>query len=83
MRYVGAMARRTTLSIDDDVFAAAKALAANQRKSVGQVISELARKSLADQPPLKTRNGIPQLPRKHPFPVVTLEFVNALRDDEE
>ena len=37
---------RTTLAIDDDVLAAAKELAAAERKSVGEVISALARRAL-------------------------------------
>jgi hypothetical protein len=37
---------RTTLAIDDDVLVAAKAMAAQQRRSVGEVISELARRVL-------------------------------------
>jgi len=37
---------RTTLDIEDDVLAAAKALARRQRKSAGTVISELARRGL-------------------------------------
>ncbi len=38
---------RTTLDIDDDVIAAARELAATERRSVGAVISELARRGLA------------------------------------
>jgi hypothetical protein len=37
---------RTTLEIDDDVVAAARELAADQRRSLGSVISELARRGL-------------------------------------
>ena len=37
---------RTTLSIDDDVLAAAKALARKHERSVGEIISELARRPL-------------------------------------
>ncbi len=37
---------RTTLSLDDDVVAAAKELAAAERRSLGSVISELARRGL-------------------------------------
>ena len=38
---------RTTLDIDDDVLSAAKALAARERKPVGQFVSELLRGALA------------------------------------
>ena len=34
---------RTTLTIDDDVLAAAKGLASRQKKTLGEVVSELAR----------------------------------------
>ncbi|ORW74361.1 hypothetical protein AWC22_23535 [Mycobacterium riyadhense] len=37
---------RTTLDMDDDVVAAARELAAGERRSVGAVISELARRGL-------------------------------------
>jgi hypothetical protein len=37
---------RTTLDIDDDVVTAARELAAGQRRSLGSVISELARRGL-------------------------------------
>lgn len=74
---------RTTLAIDDDVLLAAKALATQQGRSVGEVISGLARRALSDRPKLRTRNGIPLLPRRASSVVVTLELVNALRDDEE
>ena len=37
---------RTTLELDDDVVAAARELAAGERRSLGSVISELARRGL-------------------------------------
>lgn len=37
---------RTTLDLDPDVMAAARELAATQRRSLGSVISELARRGL-------------------------------------
>lgn len=37
---------RTTLDIDDDVVAAARELAALDRRSLGSVVSELARRGL-------------------------------------
>lgn len=37
---------RTTLELDDDVVAAARELAATERRSLGSVVSELARRGL-------------------------------------
>ena len=37
---------RTTLAIDDDVLIAAKAIAKQQNRSVGEVASDLARRAL-------------------------------------
>ena len=71
---------RTTLAIDDDVLVAAKRLARERHQTIGQVISELARKSLMAVAPA-TRNGIPILTISNPDAVVTLEIVNALRDE--
>jgi hypothetical protein len=46
------MAVRTTLDLDDDVVAAARELAASERRSLGSVISELARRGLT---PVRSR----------------------------
>lgn len=74
---------RTTLKIDDDILAAARELARLEHKTLGEKLSELARKGLSPpQPPLKYRNGIPQMPVRPGAKRVTLELVNALRDDE-
>jgi hypothetical protein len=72
---------RTTLAIDDDVLAAAKAIAQQKNQTVGQVVSELARKSLRRPASSGERNGVPLLPVRRPDAVVTLEIVNALRDE--
>lgn len=73
---------RTTLVIDDDVLSAAKEMAAMENKSVGQVISALARRALThSESKLKTRNGVPLLKvRKGALPV-TSELVHQLRED--
>lgn len=73
---------RTTLAIDDDVLAAARHLAERDRKSVGEVISALARQGLARGPRTARaeRNGIPLLPRRRGAVPVTPELVNRLRD---
>lgn len=72
---------RTTLAIDDDVLTAAKSIARQQRKSVGEVVSDLARRALHPARASKSRNGVPLLPVSNPNAVVTLEVVNALRDE--
>ena len=72
---------RTTLSIDDDVLTAAKSLAEIENRSLGAVISDLARKSLRQPSRRTTRNGIPLLPLRPDAGRVTMESVNALRDD--
>lgn len=71
---------RTTLAIDDDVFVAAKAIAQQQDRSLGEVISDLARRSLQRPPSGAMRNGIPLLSPKSDVPV-TIDIVNALRDE--
>ena len=73
---------RTTLAIDDDVLAAARGLADRQRKSVGEVISALARQALRPQASAqRTRNGVLLLPVRVDAKPVTLELVNQLRDE--
>ncbi len=73
---------RTTLAIDDDVLAAAKEMAGTQKKSVGEVISLLARKALRPTDSgRKTRNGIPLLPVNPSSSRVTSELVQQLRED--
>lgn len=73
---------RTTLTIDDDVLAAAKDLAEREDRSVGAVVSDLMRKALAPAPTNATRKGRRLLPISNPGAVVTLEIVNRLRDEE-
>lgn len=73
---------RTTLSIDDDVLAAAKGLAAAQHMSVGEMLSSLARQALRPPPPNgNTRNGVPLLIPRAGATTVTPELVNQLRDE--
>jgi hypothetical protein len=60
---------RTTLEIDDDIVAAARELAAGERRSLGSVISELARRGLTparvevdgDMPVIRVPGGTPAL----------------------
>jgi len=73
---------RTTLSIDDDVLSAAKELAAKDGKTIGEVLSDLARQALRPAKSSgRTRNGVPLLPVQPDAKPVTLDFVNQLRDE--
>jgi hypothetical protein len=74
---------RTTLTLDDDVLAAAKHLAEREKKTIGAVISSLARQALArgSRAARTDRNGIPLLPHGGKSASVTLELVNQLRDE--
>jgi hypothetical protein len=73
---------RTTLAIDDDVLSAAKEMAAMENKSVGEVISSLARRGLAPaESEVKTRNGVPLLKVQKGSPRVTSELVHQLREE--
>lgn len=73
---------RTTLSLDEDVLAAARAIAAQQHKTLGEVVSELARAALRPRAAsAATRNGIRLMPARADAGRATLEQVNQLRDE--
>lgn len=89
---------RTTLDIADDVLFVAKDFARRDGKTVGQVVSELARRALLSPvlPIAKAESGlsVPESEHTHrlrqmgitPLPrrgqTVTNEAVNALREQE-
>jgi hypothetical protein len=73
---------RTTLELDDDLLSTARHLARQQGVTLGQVISELARQSLAATAPPKVRNGVPLFVPKAGAPRPDLKLVNRLRDEE-
>jgi hypothetical protein len=82
---------RTTLDLDDDVLASAKEIARREKKTAGQVLSELARRALTQPPPgaseARSANGPAAAFGFTPFAprggVVTNECVRQLRDDGE
>jgi hypothetical protein len=81
---------RTTLDIDDDVLAAAKERARREHKSIGQVVSELARQTLTAPRALPSGGTAVQEPPAvygiQPFAkrgaVVTNELIDRLRSDD-
>ena len=73
---------RTTLAIDDDVLSAAKEMAATENKTVGEVISALARQALSPQESkAKTRNGVPLLKVRNRTTRVTSELVRQMSEE--
>ena len=72
---------RTTLTIDDDVLAAAKQFADARGLTLGEAVSQLARATLTERRRFDTRNGIVLLPAAAEARQATLDDVNALRDD--
>lgn len=82
MRDVTGEHMRRALSIDDDVLSAAKEMAAREKKSVGEVISSLARRALfPEQSNTKNRNGVPLLKVRREAHPVTSELVRQLREE--
>ena len=73
---------RTTLELDDDLLTTAKQLARQQGVTLGQVISELARKSLEAKARPRVRNGVPLFEPIPGAPRADLELVNRLRDED-
>lgn len=73
---------RTTLQLDEDVLAAARALAARQGRTLGEVVSELARRGLAPATAApRYRNGIRLMPVRQDARPTPLDEVNQLRDE--
>ncbi|MBA3506826.1 MAG: antitoxin [Betaproteobacteria bacterium] len=77
---------RTTLDIADDVLQAAKELARREKKTTGEVISELARTALTASPQAPTTHGSKSLHGFRPFAkrggIVTNELIDKLREDD-
>ena len=76
---------RTTLNIDTELLVAAKELAERERKTAGQVVSELLRQALRARAALRQTSsgrGIHGfLPVASRGGVVTNKHVNQLRDE--
>lgn len=77
---------RTTLDIADDVLRAAKERARRDKKTAGEVISELARRAL-NTPSESTHVPSPKpIYGFRPFPrrggIVTNDLIDQLRDDD-
>ena len=72
---------RTTLVIEDDVLEAARSLAEAEGKSIGEVISTLARRGLAPQPQEAVEGGFPVFTVSPGAKPITLEMVQRALDE--
>jgi hypothetical protein len=72
---------RTTLTIDPDILSAARQIADAKSKSIGEVISELARRGLEARAKVTMRKGYPVFPVTIGAPPLTPEDVR--RDEDE
>jgi phospholipid N-methyltransferase len=72
---------RTTLNIDDDVVAAARELASEEHRSLGAVVSELARRGLTPAQ-VEVAGGLPVIRVPAGTPPITPEMVRrGLEED--
>jgi hypothetical protein len=72
---------RTTLDLDDDVVTAARELAAAERRSLGSVISDLARRGLTPAR-VEAVDGLPVIQVPAGTPAITPEMVRRALDED-
>jgi hypothetical protein len=77
---------RTTLSVDDDVLLAVKERAKRERRTVGEVLSDLARQALTGQYRTGPADAHEPFHGFEPFPhrgqAVSNDLIDQLREDE-
>jgi hypothetical protein len=72
---------RTTLMLEDDLLFEAREIASYQDVSLGEVISQLARRGLESNPPIHRKDGIPVFERKRGAKIAMDKVIEA--DAEE
>ena len=73
---------RTTLNLDPEILAAARRLAAARAESIGEVISQLARKGLATDDRTIAKHGFPVFQVSRDAAPITPEDVQRALEDE-
>ena len=72
---------RTTLDIDDDVMAAARELARGEKRSIGAIVSDLARRGLMPAR-VERQHGRPIIRSPAGAPPITPESVRRALDED-
>jgi len=72
---------RTTINLPDDVYEAARSVAAVKDITLGEALADLVRQGL--RPPMETttRNGLRIIALPKDSPIITLEHTLAIEDD--
>jgi len=74
---------RTTLTLDDDVLEAARALSEKRGTSIGAGVSELARRGIAPAGDATVRSGIHLFPVREGAGSATPELVRELLEEKD
>ena len=78
---------RTTLDISSDVLQAVRERARREKKTIGEVISDLARAALTAPSAAPTARALKAIYGFRPFPrrgvIVTNELIDRLREDDD
>ena len=69
---------RTTLKIDDEILRVVRSIAAEQGKTVGEVVSDLARRGLRPAVPAIDREGFPVFDVSQDAAPITPEMVEKI-----
>lgn len=73
---------RTTVTLDDDVYQAADALVKASGKTLGQVLSQLARRGLRVRAEFASKNGLPVFKVAPDAPVIPSGRARDLEAEE-
>ena len=73
---------RTTLTLDDDIAEAARALARTTGQTLGQVISELVRRSIHTSPARSRKSRIPTFAVKNPREIIPADRARKVMEEE-
>ncbi|MCB9732088.1 MAG: antitoxin [Deltaproteobacteria bacterium] len=73
---------RTTLSLDDDIYRIARALAETSGRPLGRVVSELARRGLAPRQPARSATTLPVFEVAPDAEIIPVDRARELLADE-